>query len=211
MKKITKSWLYDLIAALVLIVVGIVFISVPDAFAQTLGIVCGSICIVLGVFVAFFALVMPNFFMTSMFYMFFGIFCVMLGIMFFFSGDQLVNLIPLLFAIYLIGSGISKILESVNLHRITDRIWITTLVMGLIYLAGGIAMLFFLPQLKEITPIIVGINLFVVALSYLLDMYVKLRAKKAISKVEKVMLDELGLKPKQTVIDVEPVDTDEDK
>lgn len=211
MKKIKRNWIYDLCSALILTILGIIFICIPNAFGETLAIVLGSIAIVFGVGIIIFSLIMPNLFSLSLFSILIGGMTLMVGIVLLSSGDALTKLVPIVFALYLIVNGISKITESVDLNKLNLKLWIPTLVFGLVYVAGGIVMLFFINQVAEHVSLIVGILLILLSISYLFDMFIKIKAKKTISTVEKTIIKDLGIKPNETVVDAEFVEKEDDK
>lgn len=208
--KSKRSWIYDLVSGLVLIILGILFICLPDVFTNALGVVCGSIAIIFGVFVILFSLITPNLFSTSLFGIFIGGMTLIIGIIFLSSGDALTRLIPILFSIYLIVSGISKITESANLNRLNISLWIPTLIFGILYVAGGITMLFFIDAVTNYVALVIGILLILLSISYFFDMFIKIKAKKTISKVQKTIINEF-VKPNEVVIDADFEDKDDNK
>lgn len=209
MKK--NSWVSDLIWGILILLLGILFISVPSIFNTAFGIVVGTILIVAGVLWIIVSFVVPGFLVTSVFSILYGILAIVFGIIFI-SDEGFVNtLLPILFAIFLISNGVNKFSESQRLKTLGFDKWWITLVAAIIYLVGGILTCCFLYKMKDAVAISCGILLIGLSTSQFLEVYIKIRAKNFIKKEEKAIFGKGGFLNNAEVIDAEVVDEEDKK
>ena len=135
MEKLKKNWIAS---AVLCIVVGLILLLWPESTLTSVGYVLGGIAIAMGVIrvVRYFkqAHTYPVIFQSDLVV---GLFSFGLGLFMIRSPQTVMGLIPMLFAIVIIGFGVANILRAVDAKRAGISLWRLLLVLAILTLALG--------------------------------------------------------------------------
>lgn len=201
--KVFKNNLGKIIFDIILIILGLMFIIFPSIFVNSIGIIAGTILIVVGILGIILALITSSFLFSSIFSIIFSIMSLCFGITFVVNPSLLVSILPVFVIIYLLFSGFSKIFSFAKLRN--DRYYIINLIVGILFIVLGITLMFFIDEFNSITAILFGVLLLFFGLSSLVEIIVKLIDKNKNEKhVEKKIIG--GFKGKEDAIDADIID-----
>lgn len=138
------------------VVLGIVAIVSPQAFANSLGTIAGSFMIIIGALFVLFALFSSALILGSGFLVLQGVVTLSLGIFFVAYRDASLVMITFALAFYFLFNGISKIVTSVDLVKLKSKTWWVTTIIGVLYTALSIVLFTFTSESSNVVSYLIG-------------------------------------------------------
>ena len=138
------------------VVLGIVAIVSPQAFANSLGTIAGSFMIIIGALFVLFALFSSALILGSGFLVLQGVITLSLGIFFVAYRDASLVMITFALAFYFLFNGISKIVTSVDLAKLKSKTWWVTTIIGVLYIALSIVLFTFTSESSNVVSYLIG-------------------------------------------------------
>ena len=138
------------------VVLGIVAIVSPQAFANSLGTIAGSFMIIIGALFVLFALFSSALILGSGFLVLQGVITLSLGIFFVVYRDASLVMITFALAFYFLFNGISKIVTSVDLAKLKSKTWWVTTIIGVLYIALSIVLFTFTSESSNVVSYLIG-------------------------------------------------------
>ena len=138
------------------VVLGIVAIVSPQAFANSLGTIAGSFMIIIGALFVLFALFSSALILGSGFLVLQGVITLSLGIFFVAYRDASLIMITFALAFYFLFNGISKIVTSVDLAKLKSKTWWVTTIIGVLYIALSIVLFTFTSESSNVVSYLIG-------------------------------------------------------
>lgn len=138
------------------VVLGIVAIVSPQAFANSLGTIAGSFMIIIGALFVLFALFSSALILGSGFLVLQGVVTLSLGIFFVAYRDASLVMITFALAFYFLFNGISKIVTSVDLAKLKSKTWWVTTIIGILYIALSIVLFTFTSESSNVVSYLIG-------------------------------------------------------
>lgn len=138
------------------VVLGIVAIVSPQAFANSLGTIAGSFMIIIGALFVLFALFSSALILGSGFLALQGVITLSLGIFFVAYRDASLVMITFALAFYFLFNGISKIVTSVDLAKLKSKTWWVTTIIGVLYIALSIVLFTFTSESSNVVSYLIG-------------------------------------------------------
>ena len=138
------------------VVLGIVAIVSPQAFANSLGTIAGSFMIIIGALFVLFALFSSALILGSGFLVLQGVITLSLGIFFVAYRDASLVMITFALAFYFLFNGISKIVTSVDLVKLKSKTWWVTTIIGILYIALSIVLFTFTSESSNVVSYLIG-------------------------------------------------------
>lgn len=138
------------------VVLGIVAIVSPQAFANSLGTIAGSFMIIIGALFVLFALFSSALILGSGFLVLQGVVTLSLGIFFVVYRDASLVMITFALAFYFLFNGISKIVTSLDLAKLKSKTWWVTTIIGVLYIALSIVLFTFTSESSNVVSYLIG-------------------------------------------------------
>lgn len=138
------------------IVLGIIAIVSPAAFAASLGTIAGSFMIIIGALFVLFALFSSALLLGSGFLVLQGIITLALGIFLVCYRDASLVMITFALAFYFLFSGISKVINSIDLFKLKSKSWWVTTIFGALYITLAIVLFFFTSESSNVVSYLIG-------------------------------------------------------
>lgn len=186
------------------IITGILLIVFPDVSADVISWIIGIAAIAVGIveLVTYFLLDVREAFYHNEFV--FGVLCIVFGLVILMKRDLIMNLIPIILGLIIIGSGILKVQNAVVAKRIHYDRSSLYLILGLIGIVLGIVIMFFLSgkTAQDILFITIGVALIYDGAS---DLFAELFLANRFAKMKKAFMAEQN----GDVIDAQVEDTEE--
>ena len=138
------------------VVLGIVAIVSPQAFANSLGTIAGSFMMIIGALFVLFALFSSALILGSGFLVLQGVVTLSLGIFFVVYRDASLVMITFALAFYFLFNGISKIVTSLDLAKLKSKTWWVTTIIGVLYIALSIVLFTFTSESSNVVSYLIG-------------------------------------------------------
>ncbi len=159
---IKKKYKSELISSIILIVLGLLLVFESVDTIITISYIIGSLIIAMG------TLAFINYFTSSDSYnrlsIAYGLVCIILGILIITNPVAIASIIPVIIGIGIIINSAIKLQYSLELKKISNKMWKTTMIVSLISTICGVIILFNPFQGAVIITKIIGIFLILYAL-----------------------------------------------
>ncbi len=197
-----KRNITKLIFDAILIILGLIFIIFPNIFVSSVGIIAGTIFLLIGVGGILISLFSSGFLFSSIFSIIIFTIFIVFGLIFIFNPSSLVSILPILLIVYLLISGINKIFSFIRFKY--NKAFILNFILGIIFVISAITLMFFIDEFNNFIGILVGIILLLIGISSLIDIISKFinNKKDNFNKEQKI----IDFKGKENAIDADIVD-----
>lgn len=163
-----------LVTAIVYIVLGVLFILMPDVVSQSIAIIVAAALLVAGA-----VYIIDYFRRWDIEYrsngLAIGILMVFAAVFLFLQRDIIAAIIPLLLGFAVIVSGTIKLQNAIVLSRVKDKMWVATLVLSLLCLVLGILIMANPFTSLNVLIILIGVSLLISGLSDLVIIFMMSR------------------------------------
>lgn len=143
MKKLLQQIKWDAILLSVLyVVLGIVCIVIPDTMVKTLGYLIGVLLIIAGAVSMICYLLRDahqNYYRNDFVY---GLVSIAIGIVVLYRIDRLVELVPMILGILVVGSGCRKLQDVIDMKRMEYGNWVLMLIVAAVNVLFGAVLIF---------------------------------------------------------------------
>lgn len=175
MKKIGVSYLF---AALISIILGVVYIIWPQLTQNVFCLIAGGALIVFGLGLFIYHLASNRDGGYLMNEMIVGLLTVLVGFLFIFKSEALFDILGVLLGVVVVAHGLVDAQESFMLKKCGNRKWYVFFLISLVFVLAGLAILFIPGIETAIFAVILGITLiaaglFEVVVFFVLRKYVK--------------------------------------
>lgn len=152
-----KSWFYELISNVIVIILGICLLFFAKEIISSLFVVLGILMMISGITIIIGEALSKNQNETNNIR---GVICLVLGLLVSIGSNFLSDLIPFVLVIYFIFSGVNKIFEASRVKVIGYSYWWIKMIVGIFITIFGFVLLF-LPDTTDAFGVVAGIFLIV--------------------------------------------------
>lgn len=179
MKQSTKNTIIKIIQIVLYVIIGVFIIANPGITNKVISYIFGGLLIAIGSLLIIFGLTTAAFMFNLVGSILFGVIAISFGIGVIANDTLLINL----FAVYLIVTGISKIVDSVDFNRKAYNLWYLELIFGIIGVTVG-CILLFLPKdaVEQAFSWICGLTLIFNGVVNLVELIVIQKGKRTLKK-----------------------------
>lgn len=187
MRKSFVNKILSVLCNVLWIVLGIVAICSPSAFAASLGTIAGSFMIVIGALFVLFALFSSALILGSGFLVLQGIITLALGIFLVSFREASLVMITFALAFYFLFNGISKIITSIDLFKLKGKTWWITTLIGALYITLSIVLFMFTDESSDIVSYLIGSFFIISGVMGILELFDSFKREKR----EKIIINNI--------------------
>ena len=169
-KKTTLSKITSILYSFLLLVLGILAIVSKDVFSEYLGIIAGSILIVVGVIMLIYSLLIRTMILGTSFIIIEALFTTLLGIFLCVNTEASITIITYGLGTWLLINGLLKMINSFSLKSFKVKTWFISLIVGAIYFTLSILLFIFIGTAQDIVSIMLGVFLIIAAIANLVEL-----------------------------------------
>lgn len=162
----------SLILSIIFVVIGLFAIIAPNFIKDSISTIIGVLLIVSGVLLFLLGIVAGrgiNPFNSGISFIISGIIAIILGVIVLNNKQGTLNVIMIIFGGYIFLTGLYKIIISFYIERRISRLWLISLIVGIIYLVLAISMFVYPERSSNVFIILIGIYFLTLGLSKLIN------------------------------------------
>ena len=156
-KKSLINKIFSILFNILWIALGIFAIASPSGFGASLGIVAGTFMIIIGALILLFALFSTRLVIGSGFLFLEGLITLAVGIFLVSFKDASLSIVTFSLAFYFLFSGISKMMNSIDIKKFKGKSWWVTLLIGVLYVVLSIVLFVFNDGANNVVSILIGV------------------------------------------------------
>ncbi len=165
---VKKSKAGNIVASIILFVIGILAIVFPFIFKDVINIMIGVILLIIGF--AFISLGLLSLYGRSLLIIS-GIFVIVGGILMFTNPEEMVKIVGIVLGVFTILSGIYKLALVPVIKSKGGKIWIWELIIGILYLVFGILLICYVNEMQVVLIYFLGAYLIILGISRFIDSF----------------------------------------
>lgn len=177
MRLLKELKINTLITAVVYVVLGLLFIILPEAVARSIAVILGIVMAILGI-----AYIVDYFHKWDIEYksngLAVGILLIFGSLFLLFQGDIIVAIIPLILGFAVVLSGTIKLQNAIVLNRAKESMWVSVLVLAVISLALGFIIMINPFAMFAALIVFIGIGLLISGVTDLIIIFLMSRRSK---------------------------------
>lgn len=177
-KKSLINKIFSILFNILWIALGIFAIASPSGFGASLGIVAGTFMIIIGALILLFALFSTRLVIGSGFLFLEGLITLAVGIFLVAFKDASLSIVTFSLAFYFLFSGISKMMNSIDIKKFKGKSWWVTLLIGILYVVLSIVLFVFNDGANNVVSILIGVFFILSGIFGLLELFDSFKREK---------------------------------
>ena len=177
-KKSLINKIFSILFNILWIALGIFAIASPSGFGASLGIVAGTFMIIIGALILLFALFSTRLVIGSGFLFLEGLITLAVGIFLVSFKDASLSIVTFSLAFYFLFSGISKMMNSIDIKKFKGKSWWVTLLIGVLYVVLSIVLFVFNDGANNVVSILIGVFFILSGIFGLLELFDSFKREK---------------------------------